>query len=805
MLRLKSFQILSAGVLVCILGACGKPHEKPTLPGPKPVLADHLILGRELSARDLRALFKILNEKGEFNELAKLLGNLSDSELDRWGKFISTWVYEDALSCKSLIQILKKRTESKGFNLWKKNFDALGKNLPVFFEDEALWDLAPRLVQVLEPAFTRSVLKPLQASYKNGELRSENGVIKKQKLIEELFQLLKKEETRSKLSQLFQFVAEGNWVIPLAEEARELTKQSSEADFGNLAKDLSEKTGSVNQALKLARLLNQPAEKIVTVLQEGLRSNPDIVHAITMKWDPIFIRSLSKIVMQLLLNPEDGRPLERTFWLALPRNGADSEPTQEFHRLYSILYSGLQKISDPRRLEPQADSGSYRLPLQLNALFLTRFLEETIRHSVSQIKDIGPDSFQEDFWKSPLTLKEFRLNLVSDSVKKDLQSLGLLSALSRLENLVKEQDSGKNTYLVSFEEKQTSLAEGLSEALASAHSSRPLADITPFLVTLVQSVSNTKGEGGFSLELFKSSPNILTQVQGFLAQMTPEQWKSIKKTIFEDFKIGQLEIEDRALLVNLFQSDPEVAEWVNEVLMNIQSIYLLDEGTTQHSVFGVYHSFLRHMRSSEISQVSHFLTAISELNLFSENEDGTAVFPGFYSLIKKTDWVAKGLQALGSLSKVQAKMLAEKVVGVFGENLDGEKGSDLFFGYASRLADSTQPEELSGFIERVVGIEWSFSDSEALWLLDFSKRGGFFDLRDLLKDKKVSFSRDKAIRELRSLSEKKIIHEGMRLLTRIQNERMKEIALTLLEMDQSGELISVFDSLRLLFVKGEEK
>lgn len=775
------------------LVSCGKPLERPTLPGPKSTSVDLLILGRELTARDLRELFSILNEKGEFNHLSQWMGQLSDSELSAWGQFLTEHVYQDALSPKGLIQIAKTRVQERGFSTWAKSLKKLAPVLPSLVNDPDLWNLIPRLVPVLEPIFNQRVIKPLVP---------EKNELNHQKVLEDLFKLLRNEETRSKLQDLSQLMLKAEWVTPVSETSREWLKKSGEDGFGHLSKAFSEKIVPLNQALQLAKLLNRSGEKIVSCLQEGLRSNPDIVHALSMKWDPIFVRSLSKMVKEVLLKPEDGGWLDRAFWLALPRADPGLPPTPQFIRLYSILYSGILKISDPRRLEPQADGGSYRLPLQLNALFLTRFLEEVAHQSAAQIQKLEESQFEEGLWNLPLTVKEFQLSLVkedskveiSNSVKQDLQSLGLQSALSRLENLVREEDSGKNSYGVSFGEENISLTQGFSEALASAHSVRPFSDVTPFLMVMVQ---------GLSQGPWESSPNLLAQLHGFVAQLDREQWKLLKKILFEELKIGQLEMEDRALLVSLFQSDMEVAEWVNEVLIHVQSIYELDESDSDSTLFGFYHLFLTRVPSAELSTWGELLSRLSDLSLFSTSEEGTPVFPGFYSILKNGPNLTKWLRGLAGLSKVQVRMLQEKVSEVLGENLDGELGADQVFSYLLKLSQRMEPQQVSHFIDQLSEIHWNLKDAEAQWIVDFSKLGGFRILKKLIGPENRRLPILEIIDELQTLSKKRVIDEGMRLLTRIQNERMKEIALVVLEMDNSEELLSMLDLIRNFFQKGE--
>ncbi|NBT58927.1 hypothetical protein EBT16_09110, partial [bacterium] len=250
MLRFKSIQIWGVRALFLMgLVGCGKPLQKPVLPGFKPSTPEQLLLGRELNAKDLRALFKTLNSKGEFNSLSQLIGSFSDAELNAWGKFLGDWVYDDALSSKGLIRLLKKRVESRGFSHWKKNIEELGPELGLFVDDESLWNILPRLAQWWDPSFVERVLNPLKRSLNQKSSIEFKSKVDLDQLIAELAQLLKNDETRAKLLPVFQSMGEARWLIPLIDSARSWLQESGAKSFESIALDLSRKTGSLNQAL----------------------------------------------------------------------------------------------------------------------------------------------------------------------------------------------------------------------------------------------------------------------------------------------------------------------------------------------------------------------------------------------------------------------------------------------------------------------------------------------------------------------------------------------------------------------------
>lgn len=186
--------------------------------------------------KGFKRTFKILNQKGEFNSLAQWIGTLSDAELSTWGRFLNEWVYQDALSSKGFIQLVKARVQGQGFLLWKKNFEKLGAALPVVLEDEELWSLLPRVSGMLDPHFVNGVLKPLEAATDKTLLVPEKPEVNRGKIWEEMFQLLGTEPTRLKLQDLIESVGDLQWVAPLAEASRENLNASGEIWFRQLAK-----------------------------------------------------------------------------------------------------------------------------------------------------------------------------------------------------------------------------------------------------------------------------------------------------------------------------------------------------------------------------------------------------------------------------------------------------------------------------------------------------------------------------------------------------------------------------------------
>lgn len=797
------------GLIAATLVGCGKPLKRPELPGPNPKenSIQNLVLGKNLSVSDLKTILRGLNEKGEFNNLVTWLENLTPAQSEQWADFVNHWAYEDALSSKGLIQILKKRVEQKSFsksltklNEFLEKYPEARASLPALSSDPNFFLALKRLSSFLEPDFESEVLTHYfegTKSYKeNNDFPKADSTLFKN----EILGLFSDKGRFEKLKSSWDAFVSANAIPALIAAGRENLKSNGERGFSDLAKSISRSAHQVGKALRLAHLLNRPADKIISTLREGLRSNPDAIQALSIKWDPVLVRTLSKSLRKVLLKPEDGIQLDKAFWMGLARSSEAEGPTPQFIRLYSIIYSGIQKLGDPRRLEPDQDSGSYRLNFQLNALFLTRWLEKVAREEKPNLQGLSEIQFENGLWSLLVKDKNYRLALSDESspkslnptVRKDLEALELDSLIQRLESLVLLEDSGRNSYSLAVESESATLEEMFSEAVNEAHRVRPFTDITPLLVSLVQDVIAEDRSNGFSLEILEHSSNILNQVQGLVAGLEKTQWHSLKQILFEDLKIGQLELEDRMLILGLFQSDPEVAEWVNEVLVNLQSIYLLDESTGM-SLFEFYRTVVKHLSASELQFFSNALGEISELSLFNVSEEEKGLFPGVLSYLMNPRELTQILRGLSALSVSHTKLLQKLLFDVFGQNELGETGTQV-------LLDWIQPHAkllvslYSWFLEADFSLLGSLSRIEKKWLLEFIQEGGLDRVKEL----------PSVISELRALTDKKVISQGMSLLSRMQDERMREIAKTIYHWDLTGELKAFFEMSEITFHKGEK-
>ncbi|NBV51691.1 hypothetical protein EBR78_10820, partial [bacterium] len=466
---------------------------------------------------------------------------------------------------------------------------------------------------------------------------------------------------------------------------------------------------------------------------------------------------------------------------------------------YSIVLSALQKSADPRRLEPQADAGSYRFPLQLNALFITRFLEEVASKSQAQLESLPTEKFQDLVWNIPLQTASFQLSLseanapasVASGVRRDLEALGLTSVISRLESLLTQPDSGRQLYQWEVQEER-SLRAALFQVVEAAHALKPMADITPVLFALVQGASGGSSEN-ISLEILKKSPNLLELIQSGLAALSGEQWKDAKRLLFEEMKLAQLETEDLGLIVTLFQSSPEVAEWVGEVLSLLPTVLELDTGNRNHpSLFQWYLRCLGRLTPPSRKALSNALTQISQLGLLS-------VIPEHLP-----ELMTQGLQVIAKLDLNALKKFQNSLGQILLKEEEGITGVGRWMELVRGASQNVKSDSLEGWVNAISKVAFSLSSVEHAWLFQFVKQGGLKQSVTLLENLSNRVSLEPLVHELIQLSQQAAIQQGFRLLSNIQNERLRELALVVLKWDRSGELLAAFQSIQLFFNTGEK-
>jgi len=729
---------LGLGVAL-LLVSCGKPSERPSLPSQNsPDSFENVLLGRRLTHSDVKTILQKLNKEGEWDSLLKWVDSLTSSEFQSTLDFFNKWVFEEAQTSKGLLSILSSWIQKKQFSFLRKNLSPL---LPEDLNPQGkLFDLIENLSPALQPSLVPHLLS-ISKNLKSASqlLPNPNGIF------EDLDRLISNPESRRQVELAFQsFIGSHAW------------KGIRDSGWEDLAPQIPENLEAIQETLQLVHLLSRPSDKIASALQQGLKNNPDLFQALSLKWNPFFVKVLSKGVVEVLLSPEDGSSLDKHFWLSLPRKNEEAPPTESFIRLYSILISGLSKVSDPLKTEPQMDSGAYRFPIQVSALYLTHLLEEVLRQNKTSLELLPADSFSTQFWDQKTAILNWTWDLSSAATKRDLKSLGLDTVLARLESLLALSDSGISQYSFSEPLQDLSVKEIFSTGLALSHQIRPLSDINPLLWVFAQSLSE--------LDFLKTSPNILNQIQGALSQLSSSQWDELSSFLFNDLKVASLEPEDKILIVSLFQSDPEVAEWVALVFEKLSFLSILES----KSFLTNYLRMIRKLNLEEQGFLGDFLSGIARLGILNLDENKRAQYPGIRQWFESPEAIQIVFQ---SVSKCPSEALDYLVMAT-----EMEQNFELYSLFFPLL-------------KKVTTIDWDsieISEKEIAWLYRFVEEGG-------LKEVKALHLQRAPISDLQRLIKTGNFSKGMWLLSFIKNERMKEVATVFRNWDLSGELQATLD------------
>lgn len=736
--------------LSLLLVSCGKPSERPALPSQsKPSSFENFLLGRRLTHQDAKNILKKLNQAGEWDALERWFDSLSVPQFQKHIDFFNHWIFEEAQTSKGFLSILSKWIDKKQFSFWNEILaDISARELN---PQDRLFDLIENLI----PAFEPSVVSHLTSVVTKMKEASQN-LESPEQIFEDLERLLTDSEKNEKLELAFRsFIGSRAW------------NGLRNSGWEQIVPYIPEHLGAIEEMLQLAHLLNRPSDKIAEALQRGLKNNPDLFQALGLKWNPFFVSILSERVVEVLLAPEDGVLLDKNFWLSLPRATLESGPTESFTRLYSLVFSGISQISDPLKNEPQMDSGTYRFPLQVSALYLTHLLEEWVRQKKSALSALSPEGFSTQIWEQKLELFDWTWELSSSQVKADLKALGLETVLLKLESLLTQPDSGITRYQFSEAPRNFTLKAVFASGLALSHQIRPLSDINPLLWVVAQSLAD--------LDFLKTSPSLLNQLQGALAELSPEQWERVYRFLFEELKLGELEPEDKMLIVSVFQSDPEIAEWVALVLERLSAVPSLES----KGFLSAYLKILQSLNQEEQSSLGMFLSGISELEILGSDENGIPHYPGFRKWLVNPEAMQK---LLGGFAKCPPEVLDYLVMNT---KMDENFGLyRLFIPLLKKLrvVDSSALE---------------ISRNESDWIYRFVQEGGLQELRRL----EIQTS---PWNDLSRLVQTGDFSKGMWLLSFIQNERMKEVALVFRKWGISGELEAVLESLSR-FLKESKK
>ena len=182
-------------------------------------------------------------------------------------------------------------------------------------------------------------------------------------------------------------------------------------------------------------------------------------------------------------------------------------------------------------------------------------------------------------------------------------------------------------------------------------------------------------------------------------------------------------------------------------------------------ILSLYRSFLTRLSNQELSYFSSALSSLARLNLAQVFESDKTLFKG----------AAQWLQSLSKLKTSEAQEIQSVLNQTLGQDTTGESGFDQIWVWVTRHCSEMDSKVLKMALSSLKNSRLNFTEKDRIWIQDFATQNGFQQAYDLLKDSSFK-SFVSLLKEIRLLSQKGVIREGMSLLSRIDNERMQEVA-----------------------------
>lgn len=817
MARVYGIVVLSS---VFLFLGCSQPPELPNLPNPDSNSAPEIALRDSLTANDVRNLFKAVNQKGQFSNLSQLFATASDNDLVILGNAANRYLYQEALNKNSLVALLKNRVQKKSFSenlsILKSACSEQACQTQIrFFKLAASHPAFPKLIQrnsyVFSDEWKQTISKLLAVS--NSSTSPEPAT--KLNMKNDLSKLVGNPNFEDLAIQLFTSLQKTELGKSFFLTLKDLQENYSSEAFSDLATQIKLTLVSTqNQPsilmrwLRLAKALNRPSQGLFLHAQETLNTDEGqtLVRLLSERFDPLILKGASGFIRETLKEPTDDETLDVKFWAKLPRKNPTDEPTPQLKLLVQKIQYALDKmestsqtLKDPKKI--------------LNSYLLALWFEQFARENSENISAIPSNNFSNELWSTPIKAVSFSINLLSLDptgkpltdhdgklilslqVEQDLKFLELTEFAEDLKYLIKQNSFGPTLTKISIGEDTPNLDKALLVALNTLHRDRPIAEPVPFISSLIYMISRPDSGTKLTIADFESN-NMLESVEKFLAGVSFPQLRKAIDFLFNDLQIGNISEEDRERLKSLYPKNPECAELLDLILVNLQVIHDLDNHSLGHmSLLEVYHKLLTNSRHRDLTGLSAIFTFLETTGML-ENGSPNAKFPSILGLLSDAESIAALIQALAATSSEQQTLLLHAMNSVFGSSQTDFK-EFLSFSKEAIIPNLSAVISIKALLENH-STNLSLTPEESAWLKRVIESEAFQATYQVLVRILASQDMNALINELEKLELEGELENGFKVLSNIQSDRMQRLALTFWEWEKSRELRPFFSLLKFL-------
>ncbi len=789
------------GFCALTLVGCTGQAPIPELPGSRSPETG-IVFRERLDARGLQSLFRSLNRTHRLDPLAPFLDTPAPETLAPIGELISKHFYESVFSSVDFVGLVDRRASAGDFSRWLKKTDLnsadhrqMAHSLAWLLSDPRFPELVVRDSALLAPELGMAWDKAA-AGAAAFRLKYPDTVAVVSRAdwtgdARKFFSDPKNEAASLKLAQALGDTEMGTAIFR-ALRAMRSRPGAFEGFCAGISRMLTQtaapEQSQAERLLKFFETANGPTEGLFSVAETTLRKDPQRIRELTNQMQGLVPAAVRGFTREGLAELE-----AKLDWVAplVTRKPGDL-PSVAWVRVFTAVREAVVNLTGRAADDDESDALLRNLPIFLNTYALTRWLEAAA--PVLALKTGPAMSRQVTLPAVSLSLADtdsqgqFTLNA---DVKKDLEALGLGAFATALADTI--QKDGFGNYVYEFSANQGAFSALLGKAVDETHQVRAFADAAATLRSIAFGL--TREEGGFGFRLSDlESENLMDDANQLLSGLTYQTWSKVKRIAFDDMKLGNLNADTRALLLNLYDGHPKAAAKLETLLDTVAVIYELDRADRDlPSAFEAYHRLLNFLSSEDVKAVGAVFRFLSETGLLA-GAAKTPAYPGVVQFLKERSGLASLFTGLAAVPDRERAPVLSAFASLLGASDRGTYGTEAHFGY---LRDwfARQPGGARLALESAYDKGWrilpsltEFPVAERRWAKDLVDSGDFQTLWDFIRAHGEPGSLKALTARLSELSAQGYLAEAIDLLGHFQNDRLKKLSENLAKWQRTGEL-----------------
>lgn len=747
------------------------------LPGPSPLPIDSIRVDNEMGIEDYRKIYRALNQKGKLNSLNNWFENVPEEDLKEVARLFSEELYETALERNGLVQILADRQIRKGFSDWKeKNPIEEKKTFWSYLTFADFKNLFGQHTGFFDLDFQKTVqLLPDWAERYAHRIIVENKNVSKEKLAQEIRPLVSNQEFKKETLELFRSLSQKGKFNRLV-NALSLTERQTPKAFLAFSNAIS-----LNSPEKLQELFE--SLKVLDAKPEGLFSIAGLYLKENEEYKRVMAREFQSYINEGIitstidsLKSTGNKQISLEQLLKLPRGSAENAPTAEFKIVKEQFRKALVfnfSVGNKETLEEW-----FNPTLNLYAYLYTKTLEEIVAANTSLLA-----SKPENFWKVALSSKKVKIVLNNSStgefnplVHKDFVALGMQKEEEYLKpQLFNKEIFSSNQYLVESENPEVTLEEILKLSFDKTFALKPLAEPGVVLNMLI---------GKIDFDSLEATDNLLTLIEKTVSVFSANDINALDKLLFHNLDLHKFTPERLEIFYEMYGNNDLLKDKLTKVFRCLTLLHDLHHSGVD-GVSGLYvpWAFLNQLGNVEenVSVFNRAFGMLRESQVFKAESRA----PELKKVFENPNLLAKYLYALSQLSEEELELVSKKF-----NQLNLASNWNLLEKFSTEWTIEFD-YSVKNILEQgvyVLPTEQTLTEKERNWLIDFSKSENFKKAVVLFNKYGSHENFHAVVLDLLKLSENGELSPALDYLARIQNDRLRKLAITLKEMDKSNEL-----------------